>query len=155
MKTWILVAEASRARIFEMETRTSPLVEVGAFGHPEGHVPIGEQLSDGPGRYGTVKSGRSNSITGGAHTFRKDDPERPLHESFARTLSDDLEQARVEHRFDQLVLVAAPAFLGLLRAELSPSVERMIVEEIPKNISRESADEIRARMETALHSTLA
>lgn len=152
MKTWILVAETSRARVFEMETRTSPLVEVGAFANPEGHMPMRDQLSDGPGRYGTVKSGRSNAITGGAHTFRKDDPERPLQESFARTLAEELERARIERRFDQLVLMAAPGFLGVLRAELSPGVERLIVEEIPKNISRESAEEIRARMETALAS---
>lgn len=150
MKTWILVAEASRARVFEMETRTSPLVEVGAFAHPEGHVPMRDQLTDGPGRYGTVKSGRDASITGGAHTFRREDPERPALESFARSLAEDLESARMERRFGQLVLVAAPAFLGLLRAELSPSVERLIVEEIPKNITRESPDAIRARMETAL-----
>lgn len=150
MRTWVLVAEASRARIFEMETRTSPLVEVGAFGHPEGHVPIGEQLTDGPGRFGTIKSGRSVSITGGAHTFRREDPERPLQENFARTLAEELERGRIEKRYDQLVLVAAPAFLGLIRAELSPSVERMIVEEVPKNISRETPEAIRARIRTAL-----
>jgi protein required for attachment to host cells len=56
-------------------------------------------------------------------------------ELFAKELARYLEQARTEHRYDALCLVAAPEFLGRLRQSLSKEVERLVVEQLDKDIS--------------------
>jgi protein required for attachment to host cells len=55
-----------------------------------------------------------------------------------RDLQSDAEprfKARVEQRFDELVLVAPPKFLGALRKELDKEVERLVTDELPKDLS--------------------
>ena len=44
-------------------------------------------------------------------------------------------QARNEHRYDELVLVAPPKFLGMLRKELGKEVEKLVADEVPKDLS--------------------
>src|SRR5688572_9275998 len=46
-----------------------------------------------------------------------------------------LDRARNEHRYDQLVLVAPPKFLGALRKELHKEVEKLVTDELPKDLS--------------------
>ena len=40
---------------------------------------------------------------------------------FANDLADTLRQGRLAHRFEELVLIAAPRFLGMLRDALDPT----------------------------------
>ena len=44
-------------------------------------------------------------------------------------------RARNEHRYGQLVLVAPPKFLGALRKELHKEVEKLVTDELPKDLS--------------------
>ena len=53
-----------------------------------------------------------------------------------------LEKARVEHRFDELVLVAPPRFLGALRKELDKEVAKLVKDELPKDLSWFNAREL-------------
>lgn len=151
-RTWVLVAESSRARLFEMATPMSPLEEIEAFTHPDGHLRGTERNSDAPGRFGTKKSARDRGagITGGAHVFYKEHAEQEYQEAFARFLAEQIEHARAEGRFDRLVLIAAPAFLGLLRDHLSEPTRRCIRQELGKNFTRNSPEEIRQKIDCAL-----
>jgi protein required for attachment to host cells len=56
-------------------------------------------------------------------------------EVFSRRIGDYLEKARTDHRFHQLVLVAPPKFLGLLRKELGKEVGKLVADELPKDLS--------------------
>ncbi len=53
--------------------------------------------------------------------------------------ADYLDKARANRRFDQLVLIAAPEFLGLVRKHLSPATLKLLSRAVSKNLVR--ADE--------------
>jgi protein required for attachment to host cells len=63
-------------------------------------------------------------------------------ERFAKRVGDYLEKARTEHRFDALVLIAPPKFLGALRRELGKDTARLVADEMPKDLSWFEAREI-------------
>jgi protein required for attachment to host cells len=42
---------------------------------------------------------------------------------------------RTERRYDELVIVAPPKFLGTLRGELGKETAKLVVEELPKDLS--------------------
>jgi protein required for attachment to host cells len=57
-------------------------------------------------------------------------------------LGDFLDKARAENRFVELVLIAPPKFLGMLRRSLSREAQKLVKAEIPKQLSRLDASEI-------------
>lgn len=68
---------------------------------------------------------------------------------FAREVGRYLEKARVEHRYDALMLAAPPKFPGALRKELGKEVEKLVSAELPRDLSgidtRELATYFRAQ----------
>src|SRR5690606_7149341 len=63
---------------------------------------------------------------------------------FAREVGRYLDKARQAHRFEQLILVAPPKFLGALRKALDKEVEKLVTEEIPKDLSWFNARDLQA-----------
>jgi protein required for attachment to host cells len=63
-------------------------------------------------------------------------------ELFAKRIGDYLEKARTDHRFESLVLIAPPKFLGTLRKELGKEVRKLVAGEMPKGLSTLSAREL-------------
>ena len=63
-------------------------------------------------------------------------------EKFSKRIGDYLEKARTDHRYDQLVLVAPPKFLGLMRKEFGAEVGKLVVDELDKDLSWLNAREI-------------
>ena len=68
---------------------------------------------------------------------------------FARELAERLEHGRVDHAYDELVLVAAPRFLGLLRATIGHEVPKLVVKSIDKGITRSTPEQIRSVVDAA------
>lgn len=138
--TWVLVAESSRAKIFEAGGPRDPLVEREVLAHPAARQHEQNITSDLPGR--------AQDTTGGQR-HRLEEPTSPKqHEvqMFSRELARRLEEAFADKAFQQLVLVAPPAFLGLLREHLSTSLCEHVVAEVAKNLVRRDAAEIRAHL---------
>ncbi|GAP66936.1 protein required for attachment to host cells [Mizugakiibacter sediminis] len=139
-KTWVLVADRVRARLFELESGNAALNEVEAFVNPEGRDPAGSR--------GDMRPTRSIESVGGArhaiepHTT----PETKYAERFARRLHDALEQGRVQHRYDQLVLVAPPRFLGALHGALGKNVRSHVVAEVRRNLTAMTPEQIRVHI---------
>jgi protein required for attachment to host cells len=133
--TWIVTADASRARVLQVADRER-LVEIEDFVNPEGRLHNREINTDAKGRFaGPDRPGGHSS----------DDEERTVehyNELFAKRVADYLEKARNDHRYDQLVLVAAPKLLGQLRKELDKEVEKLVAEELPKDLSWFNAREL-------------
>ncbi|HUQ24398.1 MAG TPA: host attachment protein [Burkholderiales bacterium] len=57
-------------------------------------------------------------------------------------LGDYLEQARTEQRYDRLYLVAPPTVLGRLRKQLGKEVEKLVCEELDRDLFRANAREL-------------
>lgn len=121
MKTWILIADASRARIFEVEDGQH-LQLVRELLYPKGRAMAQELVSDEPGRL---------AKGGGGQVFSAMDPRTSPHEveakHFAAQLAHALHDGRVHNKYESLALVAPPHFLGLLRDGLDPEVGKMVV----------------------------
>lgn len=135
--TWIVAADSSRARIFEAEGRTDHLREIEEFSNPAGRAKNSELRTDGPGRY----YGRGERDQ--AHTAPNEvSPVDHETELFTKSLSDYLDKARMAHRYDKLRLIAPPKFLGLLRQNLSKEAQKLVEQEMAKDISWFEAREI-------------
>jgi len=129
-KIWILAADASRARIYQLHTADKTPEQIEEFDNPQGRAHNRDLVTDGNGRY--FGKGEHNQ----GHTAPPEESavEHEV-ELFAKRLTAYLEQSRVEHKFDQLRLVAAPKFLGLLRQNLSAALEKLVDESIAKDVS--------------------
>jgi protein required for attachment to host cells len=131
-KTWVVVADRSRARIFTIETPRGPLHEVEDLVHPEARAHERDLTSDRPGR-----STDRHSL-GNANAARDQQAAE-----FAREIAGRLENGRTHAQFERLVLVAAPDLLGLLRKTINGNLSKLIVRTIDKNLTQQAAPEIR------------
>jgi protein required for attachment to host cells len=141
--TFVLVADSSRARIFTADTPSSPLEEIEALAHTEGRLHDREITSDLPGK---IKG--EGSV---GHAFEQPtDPKKHEAENFAHQIANYLEEAHNENKFKQLLIIAEPSFLGLLRSQLPEQIKKLVCFELDKNITTHSVDDIRSHLPTYL-----
>jgi protein required for attachment to host cells len=134
--TWILVADTTHARIFTASTPSSPLEEIGGLAHTEGRLHDRDMTTDLPGKI--------KSADGGGHAFEQPtDPKKHAVDNFAQSIAKHLEDAFNANKFAQLLIVAEPSFLGLLRNHLSEQIKKHVCFELDKNITTQSAADIR------------
>lgn len=162
-ETWIVVADSSRARILTPsgeqpkpldeivhfvgragytgpEKFSSPhLIEVADLVYPSARLQPHEVEADRPGR---VKGPGANEPYDSRHT----DFNHKTAEEFAREIIEYLTHARQDQRFDELVLVAPPLLLGVLRKQLPKSLHSLVTREIAKEYTLLPADEIRDQL---------
>lgn len=138
--TWIVVADSSRARFFSLVSRREPLQELEGMVHAEGRMYGRDEVSD---RQGGIAGGHGE----GDHTFEAPtDLKHHEAEVFARQIAEKLEQGRVDHTYNKLILVAAPAFLGTLRHVLNQHVLDLVSNSLDKNLVAENEAEIREHL---------
>lgn len=144
--TWIVAADSSRARIFEVHGAQDHLREVEDLANPAGRAQDRELSSDARGRY----YGKGEQQQGHTAEPHVDEAEHET-ELFSKRVSEYLDQARVEHRYDKLCLIAFPKFLGLMRRNLSKEAQRLVEDEVPKDISKLEAREIEDYFRNRVH----
>jgi len=133
--TWIIAADSSRARVLQVADREHKLLEVEDLLNPQGRLQDRDLQTDSQPRFNgrTGAPGSDRETTGAVeHSV----------EVFAREIGQYLEKARNQHRFDRLHLVAPPKFLGALRKELGKEVEKLVAQEVPKDLSWFSTREL-------------
>lgn len=137
--TWILVADNTQARFFTVDTASSPLEELSQLSHEQGRLLDTELTTAIPGK---IKA--SNGI---GHAFEQ--PTSPKHheaENFAKDIVECLTAALNANKFEQLVLVAGPAFLGMLRKQLPDTLNKRICFALDKSIATQSTADIRSHL---------
>jgi protein required for attachment to host cells len=134
--TWVIAADSSRARIFEAHG-AKEFREIEDFLNPAGRERYQDLRTDAKGRF----YGKGERYQG--HTADPD-IDAPVHETelFSKKVTEYLDKGRVEHRYDELFLIAYPKFLGMLRENLSKEAQQLIRDEIPKDISKLDEREI-------------
>ncbi|HEX5655809.1 MAG TPA: host attachment protein [Polyangiales bacterium] len=128
--TWIVVAHRAGARIFETHGRGSGLDYVQELRNEAGRLKDSELDSDRQGAAGHSSHHGQDSLS------REQSPHERAAADFARELSRLLERGRNEHAYDDVVLVAEPGFLGMLREALDAPTASLVRAEIPKNLSK-------------------
>lgn len=64
------------------------------------------------------------------------------HDAFARRIAGYLDKARHRQRYDRLLLVAPPRFLGQMRDALGEEVARLVADDLDRDLSWFTAREI-------------
>jgi protein required for attachment to host cells len=143
--TWIVAADSSRAKVLQVADREHKLLEVEDLLNPQARLQDRDLQTDAEPRFnghgGVGKAGSSR--TGGPASDRE--TQGAVEHSvttFAKEIGRYLEQARNQHRYDELVLIAPPKFLGAVRRELGKEVQKLVVDELPKDLSWFNAREI-------------
>ncbi|MGB3051875.1 MAG: host attachment protein [Polyangiales bacterium] len=137
-KTYILVAHEAGARLFENDGIGHGLELVESIDHPKGRARDRDINSDRPGRSFRKNSGDPRR----ASMSQSEGPHDRAVSDFARELSEKLRHARVENRFDRLVLVAPPRFLGLLRSSLDGPTSQLVIGSIHKDLATSKEAEL-------------
>lgn len=135
--TWVLVADAERARMLVDDGQDEGLRQL-----------PGASLRADPKDKPSDDEGRTMSrVTGARPRLDRHVENAPETEAFARTIVRTLDEARREGRFDRLVLCAAPAMLGLIRRTMEvepkgPSLRESVRGEIAKDLVKVPTDDL-------------
>lgn len=148
--TWIVSANASRARFFSQGNLTEPLEEINNMVNEASRLRTVETTeSDKPGPLAGAKSMHN---TGGAVPNKLYEPPTTPDvreaELFARDIASYLLQNQRDGRFDKLSVVAAPQFLGILRKVLDPQVQSTVNLEIDKDYTQFNPGQLLDHIET-------
>lgn len=147
----IVVANEGEARFYDAGGRDARLKEAGRLENPKARMHDRDLKSDRPGRVfdrAASGAGRRGAVShhgvGGERRPRR-------HEAalFAKRVMRELQKARREGRFERLVLIAAPAFLGVLRGALTKSLQSSVAAEVAKDLVQQPAESIRAKLPRA------
>ena len=112
VRTWILVADGARGRVYETLGKSGEAAEREEFRRDTDLPPTRELDDDRPGR-GNIPATTSR------HAFQPtSDAHRELKRTFAEDLAAMLDEQLQAGAYDRLVLVAAPVTLGDLREAL-------------------------------------
>lgn len=148
MRVRILVADQAEADFYDMGHADETPRFAGGVGDPKAHLHDREIDSDRPGRVfdhaptaGGRRGATAHHATDGERSPRK-------HEAgeFARRIVQILEKARREGEFDRLIVMAPPAFLGMLREALPDSLRSVMAAEVAKDLVHQPPSSLRSHL---------
>jgi protein required for attachment to host cells len=134
MATRIVVADQGEARFYDRAGAN--LRAAGAIENPAAHQHDRDFKSDRPGRVfdrAPAAGQRRGSVARHAAGSERS-PRKRAVELFAKRIARELSAGARAGDFDRLMLVAGPAFLGLLRAALPKHVKSAVVAEVAKDL---------------------
>ena len=118
---WILVANASLARLFRRDSPTDTLVALATMEHPESRLKGSELADSRPGR-------------------------RKAHQRFAREIAERLDTGLAAGEFSTLGLFASSPFLGELKEQLSNAVDKRLQLALDSDLTSFGLAEIEQRI---------
>lgn len=134
---WVLVADATQARLFSTGSSKEPLTELRDMLHNEGRSKISELVSDQAGKH-------SGTGMAGSHDMEnKQDIKDRERDIFARQICSALEVSREQKQFHRLYLMAPSHMLGALHKHLGKAVKEAVAEEFDLLVVKASPEVIR------------
>jgi protein required for attachment to host cells len=116
-KHWVLVANASQARLLERASFAEPLVDLTHWRHPESRMHASE----------TERAPLGHSEAGRAGLAPRSDLKQQHRSVFAKTLAKYFHEAVLNHRVNALALFVSNPFMGELLSHLDAHVQDFIV----------------------------
>lgn len=136
--TWVLVANASTARLYTGDPRRK-LTLAREFSHPASREKAAALVTDQPGH-----GAGHGAFVPASH------PKELEAEAFAGELAREIERGRVSGECRRIVLVAAPAFLGLLNGRLSDLTRTLVSDTVQKDYTKADERELARHLAEAL-----
>jgi len=136
----IVVADQAEAIFYDSPSLEAMPKEVAHISDPLAHLHDRDLMSDRPGR-------SYESVGGARHAIeREDDPRHREAVRFARRIARRLDEARRKNEFEQLIVVAGPPFLGMMRQEMSRPTRERVVHEIRKDLVHSPMEALRKHL---------
>lgn len=136
-KTWILIADASKARIYSMhkarvfkEQDPKNLELIGEYTHANSRKKGCDLTTDKLGEFGTGTFVEAAS------------PKLHEAEEFALELLGHLEAGRNEGIFRDIIIVAPPTFMGLLHKHMPHEMHKVISQQIEKDYTQDNKHDL-------------
>lgn len=146
-RTWVVIADASRMKVVEARSRGDGFDSIGDMARAIELPKSGDILADRPGRTfeaaGPGRSAKENPT----------DPRRHLKREFARTVVESLRKAMLSGRFDRLILVAPPAFLGDLRDLLPKDLQDKVAGDVARDLTNTPQQDLAAHLKDIVADT--
>ncbi|MGM0767259.1 MAG: host attachment protein [Pseudomonadota bacterium] len=139
-KTRIVVADASKARYFDLDPKTRSLTELDADINPEGRMHRGDLTRDDRGEHQSSDGKAQGTMEPST------DPQDVQLERFSKTIVQRLESARTGGEIESVWLAAPPRLLGRLREDMKPPLRSVVKKEFDKDLTGLGTDELYDRM---------
>lgn len=140
--TWILVANASLAKLYENEGPNKGLTLVKELTHPESRQKNSDLVTDRPGAMGTG--------SGGGSMQAQTEPKQHEARVFAQELAQTLYHGRATNEFKRAILVAPPAFMGLLNATLDDPTAQLVSDRFEKDYTKTPEKELSKHLSSVI-----
>ncbi len=136
---WIIVADEARARIFSADSPSGDWFEQDDLVAPDARLRDRELASD--------RSGHGVGTGGQGHAFsQRHTPKEQAAAHFAERIARALTDGASNQSFQELVLIAPPRFLGLLRDALPERISRLVVHTLARELVSLPETDIRAHL---------
>lgn len=146
--TWIVSADAGRARIFAESDPQQPYEEVEDLVSPNARA---RDIDINTDRIGTTGAGQGIHNTGGATPNKQYEPaqtpEQHDADLFAKEVCGVLLKGWQDKRFSKLTLVAEPKFLGVLREKLDNQLKPLVALELNKDYSHSNGLQLKEQLQ--------
>ena len=139
--TWFLIADGSRARVFE---RQRPGAEIHELETLSVRAPTMRAPRDRPPRVHDRMGPGRHAVTG------RTSPRIMAENLFLQSVAKQLNERATHGAFTHLVVCAPPHAMGVLRDAMSDAARRLLKCELVKDYAHEQAGEIVAHLESAL-----
>jgi protein required for attachment to host cells len=137
---WILVANQAEARIYSAPRLPGSLTLLYTLLNEEGAAHTRDLVTDGPGRV-------HDRMGSGRHSMEPDTSvKEEQRRRFVKEMVNKLEAAHMQGEFKRLVLLAAPAVLGVIRKTVTGNLAETVIREIPKDVIGQSVDKIQTQL---------
>lgn len=142
--TWILVANASQAKLFANAGPKKGLKLVKELKHPESREKGSELVSDRPGQMHSPGNGHRAAQP-------KSDPKSNEARSFAQELARELNHGRSTQQFERAILIAPPAFMGLINEKLDGQAAALVSDRFEKDYTKATDKELAGHLESCIY----
>lgn len=141
--TWILVANASLAKLYANLGPNKGLKLVKELIHPESRQKNAELVTDRPG---------SMAGAAGAGSMQPQTlPKQHQAKVFAQEIAHELYHGRATNAFKRAIIVAPPAFMGMLNTVLDGPTSQLVTDRFEKDYTKTPEPELAARLSGTIY----
>lgn len=139
--TWILVANASQARLYSNCGPNKGLELVKEMEHPASRQKNKELVTD---RQGNIQGSPGSGYE--APTQPKEQAAR----AFAHELAQEFYQGRNKNAYERAILVAPPSFMGMLNSELDGPTTKLVIDRVEKDYTKTTQPVLTERLGSSI-----
>jgi protein required for attachment to host cells len=142
--TWILVANASLAKIYANQGPKKGLKVLKELEHPESRQKNADLVTDRPGHMQGVGNGHG--------AFQpQTDPKLNAAQHFAQELAREFNHGRSTNQFERAILVAPPSFMGLINDKLDGHTANLVSDRFEKDYTKASEKELAGHLQSCIY----